>query len=259
MSNVFLYLRFFIFLKNKLNLTKLIHLLELISIVFVLSSCGPNHFSKNQRFVSEIIRSPLDLLPLSPLEIWVQKGSISEKNLNLNTTSAGPILNITSLQEPFVFGRKTNKSILVTPFLNWNWRPKLGNWNHHPISIFVALKSGNTILKKPVKLLRFISKSQFPIYDRGIFIIWGNKTMSKGTLTHREKTKQTKKEINYIVRGGHENTGRWWSETLDIAALYKRAWPNDTLKATKIIFVGIASAPSKYTETMQLRNLEISN
>ena len=32
----------------------------------------------------------------------------------------------------------------------------------------------------------------------------------------------------YVVRGGRENLGRWWQESVDLSALYARAWPGDS-------------------------------
>ena len=136
-----------------------VNFIRFISIGLILSACTPNYFLSNQKILSEIIQSPLDFLPLHSSNIWVYKGKISETNLKPSVSKSGPILRINSMKQPFILGRKTNKSVLVTPFLKWNWKPKLGNWDYHPVSIFIALDSGNTILEKPMRLLKLSSKS----------------------------------------------------------------------------------------------------
>ena len=46
----------------------------------------------------------------------------------------------------------------------------------------------------------------------------------------------------YLVRGGRENTGKWWQEAVDLGDLYRRLWPDGDHDRVHVVFIGIAAA-----------------
>jgi hypothetical protein len=48
----------------------------------------------------------------------------------------------------------------------------------------------------------------------------------------------------YVARGGIENTAKWHTENIDLAALYKRLWPKDEHSKVQIMYAGFASIGS---------------
>lgn len=42
------------------------------------------------------------------------------------------------------------------------------------------------------------------------------------------------------MRGGTEQAEQWQQDTVDLAALYRRAWPADNLENVRLSFIGFA-------------------
>ena len=60
------------------------------------------------------------------------------------------------------------------------------------------------------------------------------------------------------MRGGAGNAGAWWSETVDLAELYARAWPGDDRRRVRVMFIGIAAAASQPAATAHLSRIVLS-
>ncbi len=42
-----------------------------------------------------------------------------------------------------------------------------------------------------------------------------------------------------MVRGGQENTERWWRETVDLSDIHAQAWPNLSRNESRVVFIGV--------------------
>ena len=73
-------------------------------------------------------------------------------------------------------------------------------------------------------------------------IIWGESALQRGSITKPKRTKKKQAASRYTARGGRENTGSWWLETVDLSDIYRRIWPDDSFDRTRITFIGIAAA-----------------
>jgi hypothetical protein len=56
--------------------------------------------------------------------------------------------------------------------------------------------------------------------ERSLEVIWGNR------LLHRGDWKYLGTFAHYVADGGNEHVGRWLTETVDLAALYRTVWPD---------------------------------
>jgi hypothetical protein len=89
--------------------------------------------------------------------------------------------------------------------------------------------------------------------------LWAPSALMRGNLKPIPPShKSNKREAHYMVRGGAENVGFWWPETVDLASLYKLSWPTDTQSSVQVRFIGVTSAASKSRVTTFLSDLRLS-
>ena len=69
---------------------------------------------------------------------------------------------------------------------------------------------------------------------------WGDSALNRGSLTPAAADKPGMRL--YVARGGRENAGTWWLETVDLSQIYSRAWPDDDIGKTRVTFIGLAAA-----------------
>ncbi|MBL4614710.1 MAG: hypothetical protein JKY27_07550, partial [Magnetovibrio sp.] len=83
-----------------------------------------------------------------------------------------------------------------------------------------------------------------PPHDRALALIWGDTALRRGSLSLPPLERPLEAPL-YTVRGGRENTRKWWSEAVDLSDLYAKAWPNDKRRKVRITFIGLAAAPTQ--------------
>ena len=69
--------------------------------------------------------------------------------------------------------------------------------------------------------------------------------MQRGSITKPKSSTRRQAASRYTARGGRENTGSWWLETVELSDIYRRAYPDDAAGLSRITFIRIAAAAGK--------------
>ncbi len=168
-------------------------------------------------------------------------GDIGRQQLRVVTKDGLPALRIANGKSSFIVVRRTKAMLLSTPFLSWSWNiepPSAPGF--HPVRVIVGFYGGNPASGswggQPLQRLG----SRLPPHDRAISLTWGESALQRGALDLPTGS-SARAAPRYTVRGGRENAGTWWLETVDLAELYARAWPDDDASRAQIMFIGIAA------------------
>lgn len=172
---------------------------------------------------------------------WVIDGSAraAARHMTVVHRSGVRALRVASGKDRFIAARRIRASLLTTPYLNWSWNVGRHEGATHPIRLVVGFYGGDRKSgswgSQPLRWLG----SALPPHDRILFISWEKSALRRGNLMPATGGKPAR--ADYTARGGRENTGSWWPETLDLANLYQRAWPEDRLPRVRVMFIGIAA------------------
>jgi len=150
-----------------------------------------------------------------------------------------PALELKSGAERVIAVRQVNAMMLATPFLSWSWHLSNHGEGIHPMRLIVGFHGG-----APKDAVQTSQGTGLPAHDRAIALVWGDTALRRGSLSLPSANKPFEAPI-YTVRGGRENTRKWWLEHVDLSDLYAKAWPNDNRRRTRIAFIGLASAPTQ--------------
>jgi hypothetical protein len=172
-----------------------------------------------------------DILPAS----WVIEGNPGQ--VSAVDKDGVPALRIASASNGFVLARLTRARLLATPYLSWAWNMDSDGTAAHPVGLVVGFHGGNPQGPEWGGAAWYRLGTALPLHDRRLTINWGAAALQRGSFDdHAENSGH-----RYIQRGGRENTGSWWLETVDLADLYARAWPEDDPGRVGIVFIGIAA------------------
>jgi hypothetical protein len=190
---------------------------------------------------------------------WIVSDSISKRSISAASTLGTRTVKFISAANQYHFVRRVKASLLATPYLSWRWKLQPGKWKHHPIRIIVGFADGNAFPKPPTLLKKKIPETSLPTHDRMLSFLWAPSALMRGNLNPIPNSeKSTKQEAHYVVRGGTENVGFWWHDTVDLASLYNLSWPNDGHSLVQVQFIGIDSATSQSPITTYISDLRLS-
>lgn len=169
-------------------------------------------------------------------------GDLNESQLQVITKEGVPALQVINGEDSFVVVRRTDAMMLATPFLSWSWFIEPPSTSgYHPVRIVVGFYGGDPASpSRGSEPLRWVGNA-LPAHDRAISFTWSETALQRGTLTKPDKGNK-RAAPRYTVRGGRENAGSWWLETVDLSDVYRRVWPKDDGGNTRIVFIGIAAA-----------------
>ena len=150
-----------------------------------------------------------------------------------------PAVELSSTDTMSVAVRRVDAMLLATPYLSWSWHLSDHGQGIHPVRIVVGFVGGigEDAARDPLG-------GDLPAHDRAIALVWGDTLLRRGSLSLPPADRPTQAPL-YTVRGGRENTRRWWLETVDLSQIYAEAWPGDDFKKVRIGFIGLAAAPRK--------------
>jgi hypothetical protein len=162
------------------------------------------------------------------------QSSDARANLNIDTASTtGAILTLKTGPDRFVLARRTKATLLASPYIGWSWQTSTQPGHESDIRMIIGFQGGSPDSRSGSEPLAHLGTS-LPPFDRAISILWGDSALERGSFS-------TLSEIpEYIARGGPEHQEKWWTDNLDLADLYRKAWPSDHLERTRIVFVGFA-------------------
>lgn len=189
---------------------------------------------------------------------WFTSGDISEDRVGGSSKLGTSTISVTSAPFPYLMARRVSANILATPYLSWQWRFELGKWTYHPIRVVVGFSGGGGETVVPGFFSRLFPGSSVPRHDRVLSLVWAPSALMRGSLVPIATNKAQVHEARYTVRGGAENIGKWWPETVDLASLYKESWPMDEMGNVRITFIGVSSASSDQKLTAYLSDLRLS-
>lgn len=157
------------------------------------------------------------------------------------TAEAGGIrsLRVVSGRQTGLLVRRVDAILVVAPYLSWAWSIETHAGTEHPVRLVVGFYGGDPASDSWGSRPMAWVGSNLPPYDRLLTIGWDTSALRRGNLTPPREDPRAPR--HYTVRGGEENAGVWRFETVDLAQVYRQAWPGDDVAAAKIMFVGVAA------------------
>lgn len=181
-------------------------------------------------------------LDAPPADWIVSGGEKGAPSAIANVTRDGLLaLELKSGPKHVIAVRRTNAMMLATPFLSWKWHLSNHRAGIHPVRLVVGFQGG-----APEDVETGSQGRNLPPHDRAIALIWGDTALRRGSLSLPPLERPYETPL-YTVRGGRENTRKWWSEAIDLSDLYTKAWPDDQRRNVRITFIGLAAAPTQKT------------
>lgn len=241
------------------------HVLRLIQILTLsiglgasLSACTPPTAISGPGGAVSVLTIPagfdVDDLPNG----WLLTGDAGRQQVSPSTVDPLHELKVTSSRNGFALTRNTDAILLATPYLSWRWNALPGDWKYHPVRLLVGFNGGGDRPSKSTGLAKLFPGLSLPPHDRGLSIGWGPSALMRGTFIHMKSEVSDRQEVYYTIRGGRENAGKWWNETVDLSHLYAKAWPNDDASRAKIVFIGIGVAKSQRPQTSLVGDIRLS-
>lgn len=172
---------------------------------------------------------------------WVAEGTFERNQAVVVENEKIPALRVAAGPRAFVLARRTQAYLLATPYLTWAWNIEDHGRGIHPIRLVVGFWGGapDSVGRK-TEPFAWLGR-RLPRHDRALAIGWADSALQRGNLDIADADKPH--APLYIVRGGRENVGRWWVETVDLSHLYRQAWPDDDAGRASVSFIGVAAAP----------------
>ena len=174
------------------------------------------------------------------------------------TAEAGGVrsLAVVSGRQAGLLVRRTDAILVVAPYLSWAWSVVPHAGTEHPVRLIVGFYGGDPASgswgSRPMAWLG----SELPPYDRMLTIGWDASALRRGNLSPPREDPRSPR--HYTVRGGEENAGVWRFETVDLAEVYRQAWPGDDVAAARIMFVGIAAVGGEVAASANLSGIVLS-
>ena len=189
---------------------------------------------------------------------WFASGIIPDNHVAVSASLTSSTLSITSTTNSFLVARRVRANVLATPYMSWRWRFEPGKWQYHPVRIIVGFSGGGADPVEQGAFARLFPGSAIPVYDRVMSFLWAPSALMRGTLVRIETETNVQREAHYTVRGGAENVGVWWQETVDLATLYRTSWPDDRIDKSSIAFIGVSSTTALKPLTVFISDLRLS-
>ena len=225
-------------------------------ISLVLSACTVEQAEQNKVAGQLEILAPYPgFIPISPQGDWAISGNADavRNQMSMTNRKGKHAMQVKTGERNFVIVRRTQAMMLATPFLRWDWLMNSHGPGTHPVRLVVGFRGGNPVSgswgSSPFNWLG----PQLPPHDRALSVTWEDSALQRGNLLFPNNQKNV--VPRYVVRGGRENVGRWFSEFLDLSELYTNAWPNDDFGQVQIIFIGMAVAKSKKPTSALITNV----
>jgi hypothetical protein len=172
---------------------------------------------------------------------WVIAGDarLGRRNTTLVHRQGVPALRVENGAAAFVVARRTDVSLLASPFLSWSWHVEPHAGETHPVRLMMGFHGGDPESRSwGAQPFAWLGRNT-PPHDRMISLAWGVSALRRGAI---DPPSEDGRGARYTQRGGIENTATWWLETVDVSDIYARIWPADDLAAARIVFVGMSAA-----------------
>jgi len=205
------------------------------------------------------VLGPIPALEPSPLPAdWVTEGGVGRGQLAVVERDGIPALMVVNGGANFVAAKPTRASLLATPYLSWSWSMEPPASGTHPVRLVVGFRGGNRHNPAPPAWPPASTGRGLPAHDRAIVITWGESALQRGAIVKPDAAKVPQPPSRYIARGGRENAGAWWLETVDLSDIYRRSWPEDDASSAEITFIGVAASAGASASPAYLSGIRLS-
>ena len=187
---------------------------------------------------------------------WIMEGSPGNGRLEVVDVQGVPALSVVNGDEGFVLARHTEANMLATPYLSWAWHVDAQRSGIHPIRLVVGFSGGNPDGDSWGGGSFAGMGSALPSHDRVLSIAWGESALRRGSMVRPPGPEP--RALLYTVRGGRENTGSWWLETVDLSQLYAIAWPGDVRGRVRVAFIGLSAAAGRLPAAARISGVVLS-
>ncbi|HEX9568592.1 MAG TPA: hypothetical protein VF987_02845 [Rhodospirillales bacterium] len=189
---------------------------------------------------------------------WITEGTVGPGQLAVVVRDGIPALMVVNGGHNFVAAKPTRASLLATPYLSWAWNMEMRDSGTHPVRLVVGFVGGDRQSPARSSPSPESAAHTLPTHDRAIVIAWSDSALERGAIVKPDAAKVPQPPARYTARGGRENAGSWWLETVDLSDIYRRSWPDDDATSARIAFIGIASSAGKQPSPAYLSGIRLS-
>jgi len=186
--------------------------------------------------------------------LWISSGDVIPGSLVLTEKSGKRALLIPPGEQEFTILRPMDVVLLSTSYFGWSWLMEHRDGDFHDISILVGFRSPPEAPEQ-ASFYSLPDAAEATQANRAVGIRWAASALRRGDLAPAGADDGG--VPFYVVRGGRENTGRWWPESVDLSALYARLWPDEDLARARIVFVAINAGPDRMNSPAYIADMRL--
>ncbi|MEO5337279.1 MAG: hypothetical protein H7841_10350 [Magnetospirillum sp. WYHS-4] len=199
--------------------------------------------------ISILGTDPWDVLA-APGESWRRQGPTA-KGVSRSDFDGFSALRVTNGDDGFAIVRPIKAILPASPYLTWAWNAEPHGLQGHAVHLLVGFRggrNGGSLRGGPW------SGGDLPDHDRLLVISWGGSALQRGSLQVAERDGSAR----YTARGGREQAGIWWRETVDLQVLHARAWPGDDRNDVHVAFIGFGAAEGQPAGSVRFSGIGLS-
>lgn len=185
---------------------------------------------------------------------WAVVGKPPKGSLAVTVVDGSSALRVQGGGEGFAILRRTRASLLATPYLSWAWNAAPARSGAHPVSIVIGLRDR----RHPVERSWWRMGEAPASAERLISIVWAETALGRGTVVGPIRRKGEAERADYIARGGQEQGGRWWIDTVDLSLIHHQVWPKDDPAQMDVVLIGVAASPADAPATMNVAQIRLA-
>ena len=207
-----------------------------LTLAALLSGCAPGVVPVDTEGKIDVLEPTPEFAIRRLSDDWVIEGRAGPAQAFVATDGERRILKVSSGRERFLVVRRIQANLLATPYLTWSWNMEPEPDTVHSVRIVIGSDGGGSSGGHPVEPFG----TDLPRYDRAVVLAWGVSALMRGSFDLPAPT--VHRAPVYLVRGGIENTGKWWQEAVDLGDIYRRLWPDGEHGQVRVASIGIAAA-----------------
>lgn len=185
---------------------------------------------------------------------WEVSGDIPANALSIQQIETSRALSVRADGRQFALIRRTQASLLATPFLSWAWHTQPPTSGSHPVRIIVGLADREG---KPAKHWWQAGNEDAGKVTRIIEMTWNETALGRGSVIGPKVDGTHPESALYVARGGGEQANRWWVDAVDLSLIHRQVWPKDNPANMDIRFIGIAVHGTKRPATMNVAAIRL--
>jgi hypothetical protein len=210
-----------------------------VAVLAVLAACaGPRaayDLGADAEGKIDVLGPTPDLVAAGLPGDWLSQGTARPGQARVVERDGVPALRLVPGGDGFIMARRIETPLFMAPYLSWSWNVEPHGDGLHPVRLIVGFHGGAG--ESPRAWL----DTALPSHDRSFAIAWADSALRRGSVVKPEAS--SPRAALYVARGGRENAGAWWLETVDLQRIYRELWPGDDPMRVRVVFIGLAVAP----------------